>query len=277
MSEHILARRLLREPRILAGSVMVLVVGLLAIGGSLLAPFDPTDFVGRPFRVPSAHHWLGTDILGRDVLSILLTGGGIFLAEGIAATVIGVGLGLVLGVSLALLARKASDVVLTVSDIAIVLPQVVVALLILTRLGTSPIVLIGVIGFVHVPQTARVIRAASLRVVTTDYFQSARLLGARWSQLLTREIMPNIHGTVAVEVGIRLAISLVVLASLSYLGFGTTRQEWGRMIHDNQGGLAVQPWSVIAPVTMLGVFLIGANLVREGITRTLLGPREAAK
>jgi peptide/nickel transport system permease protein len=138
-------------------------------------------------------------------------------------------------------------------------------------------VLVGVIGFVHVPQTARVIRAASLRVVTTDYFQSARALGAQWYQLFAREVLPNIHGAVAVEIGIRLAISLVVLASLSYLGFGATRQEWGRMIHDNQGGLAVQPWSVIAPVAMLGVFLIGANMVREGITRALLGTTEVAE
>jgi peptide/nickel transport system permease protein len=273
MRDDSTARRLLHEPRVAAGLVMVLAVTLLAVAGPFLAPFDPTDFVGRPFRAPSVHHLFGTDILGRDVLSILLVGGRVFLAEGVVATVLGVGLGILLGVSLALLPRKASDVVLTLSDIAIVLPQIVVALLVLTRLGTSPMVLVGVIGFVHVPQTARVIRAASLRVVTTDYFQSARTMGAPWHRLFTGEILPNIHGVVAVEVGIRLAISLVVLASLSYLGFGATRQEWGRMIHDNQGGLAVQPWSVIAPVMMLGVFLIGANMVREGITRTMLGAR----
>ena len=252
---------------------MMLVVALVTVAGPLLAPFDPTDFVGRPFRSPTAHHLLGTDILGRDVLSILLVGGGVFLAEGIAATVLGVGLGIVLGICMSLLSRKVADIVLTLSDIAIVLPQIVVALLVLTRLGTSPMILIGVIGFVHVPQTARVIRAASHRVVTADYFQSARTLGAPWYRLFSGEILPNIRGAVAVELGIRLAISLVVLASLSYLGFGATRQEWGRMIHDNQGGLAVQPWAVIAPVVMLGVFLVGANMVREGITRTVLGAR----
>jgi len=266
-------RRLFSEPRVAAGSLMVLAVTLLAFAGPFLAPSDPTDFVGRPFRPPSMNHLLGTDILGRDVLSILLVGGRVFLSEGVAATILGVGLGIVLGVSLALLPRKTSDVVLTLSDIAIVLPQTVVALLVLTRLGTSSMILVGVIGFVHVPQTARVIRAASQRVVITDYFQSARTLGAPWHRLFVGEILPNIQGPVAVEVGIRLAISLVVLASLSYLGFGAAPQEWGRMIHDNQGGLAVQPWSAIAPVVMLGVFLIGANMVREGITRIMLGVR----
>ena len=273
MSNEATARRLAYRPRVAVGSAMMLVVTLLAAAGPFLAPFDPTDFVGRPFRAPSVHHLLGTDILGRDVLSIVLVGGRVFLAEGVAATVLGVGLGIALGVSLALLPRKASDLVLTLSDIAIVLPQIVVALLVLTRLGTSPMILVGVIGFVHVPQTARVIRAASQRVVTADYFQSARGLGAPWHRLFTGEILPNIQGAVAVEAGIRLAISLVVLASLSYLGFGATRQEWGRMIHDNQGGLAVQPWAVIAPVLLLGIFLIGANMVREGITRTVLGQR----
>lgn len=252
---------------------MMLIVTLSVIVGPYLAPYDPHDFVGRPFRSPSAAHLLGTDVLGRDVLSILLVGGKVFLAEGIAATLVGVGLGVVLGVFLALSSRRASELVLTLSDIAIVLPQIVVALLVLTRLGTSPLILVGVIGFVHVPQTARVIRAASLRVVTADYFQSARALGAPWHRLFSGEILPNIQGAVAVEAGIRLAISLVVLASLSYLGFGTIHQEWGRMIHDNQGGLAVQPWAVIAPVSMLGVFLVGANMVREGITRAVAGVR----
>jgi peptide/nickel transport system permease protein len=261
--------RLLYRPRVAAGLAMMLTVTLLAVAGPLLAPFDPTDFVGRPFRAPTLDHWLGTDILGRDVLSNLLVGGSVFLAEGVAATVCGVGLGIALGVSMALLPRRASDLVLTLSDVAIVLPQIVVALLVLTRLGTSPLILVCVIGFVHVPQTARVIRTASQQVVATDYFQSSRALGAPWHRLFSGEILPNIQAAVAVEFGIRLAISLVVLASLSYLGFGSTRQEWGRMIRDNQGGLAVQPWAVIAPVLMLGVFLVGANMVREEITRSV--------
>lgn len=268
-----LLRRLLGEPRVVAGFLMAATVLALAFVGPYATPFEPTQFVGRPFQPASAASPLGTDVLGRDVLSALLVGGRAFLVQGILATLLGVGLGVVLGTMLALMPRRSADLVLSASDTVVVLPQIVIALLVLTRLGSTPATLIAVIGVVHIPQTARVIRAAAQRVVTADYFLAARALGTPRRRLFTGEILPNIAAPVAVELSIRLAISVVVLASLGYLGFGATRIEWGRMIHDNQGGLSIQPWAVMAPVAAIGVFLIGANMLRDGITRTLLPAR----
>jgi peptide/nickel transport system permease protein len=120
-----------------------------------------------------------------------------------------------------------------------------------------------------------VIRTASARVIEQDYFRAARALGVSRARLITGEIAPNIAGHLLVESGIRLAMSVVVLASLSYLGFGSTGVNWGRMIHDNQGGLTIQPWAVLGPVIVIGVFLIGMNLLRDGLSRAYARVGEA--
>jgi peptide/nickel transport system permease protein len=260
--------RLGHDPRGILGLVLVAAVVAIALLGPLIAPFDPGDFAGRPFEGPTGAHPLGLDVLGRDVLSAVLSGGAVFLAEAVAATLIGVGLGTLVGVSLALTPRRASELLLAVNDTVLVLPQIIVALLVLTRLGATPVTLVGVIAFVHVPQTARVVLVATQKVVREDYFAAAQGIGMRRRGLVVHEILPNIAGVVGLEFGIRLAISSVVLASLSYLGFGSTQVEWGRMIHDNQGGLTFQPWAVMAPVLVLGAFLIGANLVRDSLARS---------
>ncbi|HEY0260006.1 MAG TPA: ABC transporter permease [Lacisediminihabitans sp.] len=263
------ARRLFTDPRAVIGAVLVGAILLIALFGPFFLPHDPNSFVGGSFAGPSGAFPLGLDVLGRDVLSGLLNGGGIFLTEAIAATAVGVGLGIVVGIVLAVLPRRLAELLLSLNDAIIVLPQIVVALLVLTRLGATPVTLVAVIAFVHIPQTARVVRVAAQRVATESYFEAARGLGARWGWLFWREILPNITGVVVLELSIRLAISAVVLASLSYLGFGSSHDDWGSMIHQNQGGLTIQPWAVMAPVLAIGVFLVGANLFRDGLSRAL--------
>ncbi len=261
--------RVTADRRAWVGVTCMLLVVVIAFGGPFLSTFDPGDFAGAPYQRPSSAYILGLDSLGRDVFSQVLAGGAIFLTEVVLATLLGVGAGTLVGVLLATSPRRIGEGLLTVNDTVLVLPQIVVALLVLTRLGVTPVTLTLVIGFVHVPQTARVVMAATQRVIAQDYVAAAMGLGVRRAGLVVHEILPNIAGVVSLELSIRLAISAVVLASLSYLGFAASGIEWGRMIHDNQGGLAIQPWAVMAPVLVLGVFLIGANLVRDAIARAL--------
>jgi peptide/nickel transport system permease protein len=251
------------------GGVCILAVVVIAFGGPLATPFDPGDFAGPPYQRSSPEFLLGLDALGRDVFSQVLAGGALFLTEVVFATLLGVGTGTLLGIALASAPRRVSEAMLTVNDTVLVMPQIVVALLVLTRLGATPVTLTLVIGFVHIPQTARVVMAATQRVIAQDYVAAALGLGVRRAGLVVHEILPNVAGVVSLELSIRLAISAVVLASLSYLGFAASGVEWGRMIHDNQGGLPIQPWAVMAPVIVLGVFLIGANLLRDAIARAL--------
>jgi len=245
----------------------VLPVAVIAFVGPFVSPHDPTDLLSSPYASPTRAYPLGTDTLGRDVLSQLLCGGLDLLLEAMIATLLGVGLAVILGMLLGTSSSRASGFALRVNDTLLALPQIVLALLVLTRIGPSVAALVLVVAAFHVPQTTRVIRAATLGVAQEDFVQSAEVIGMSRGRILFFEILPNITAPVFVELGIRLAISTVTLASLGYLGFTGAQTDWGRMVYENQGGLTIQPWAVLAPAAAIAVFLIGMNLISDGLAR----------
>jgi peptide/nickel transport system permease protein len=263
----IILRRALRYPRTRIGLAMTLLIVLVVVIGPTLRPHQPSAFVAAPYAPPSSALPLGADSLGRDVLSQVLSGGSTILLEGIAATVLGVSLGAALGMATGYSRSRLSAAVVRLNDTALALPQTVLTLLVLTRIGASAWSLILVVAAFHVPLTARVIRAATLRIVHEDFVSAVEAMGASRTRVISREILPNISSACFVEIGIRLAISVVVLASLGYLGFGGLAIDWGRMIYDNQGGLTIQPWGVLAPAAVMGCFLIGVSLLTDGLAR----------
>ncbi|WP_214106206.1 ABC transporter permease [Acrocarpospora catenulata] len=261
--------RMLRDPRSVLGTVAVVLVVVPAVVGPHLATRDPEEFAGAPLLGPAAGHLLGTDILGRDVLTRLLAGGQTFIIQGALATLIGVTLGAGVGIAMAMLSRRASELLLSVNDTFIVIPQILVSLLVITRFGATPPVLVAVVALSHVAHTARVARAATSHVASSDYVLAAAGIGLSRRRIAAHELLPNVLPVLLVELGVRLAASFVLLASLNFLGFGSSGLEWGRMIEENKGGLAVQPLAVMAPVLVMAVFLIGMNLVRDGASRAL--------
>lgn len=262
-------RGLARDARSWIGAVGVLAVVMLAVGGPLLAPHDPQEFVGRVFADPGEASPLGTDVLGRDVLSRLLVGGRTFLAQGLVAAVTGVAAGVLVGILLGISRGRPGAILVFLSDSVMVIPQLLLVLLVVASFGAGPVPLTAAVAFAQVAYTARVVRAATLRVVTEDYYRAARSLGMGHAALIGREVLPNIAGVVLVEFGVRLSICFVALASLSYLGFGSGEVDWGTMIHENQGGISLQPLAVVAPVLVLAVFLLGMNLLRDAASRAL--------
>jgi peptide/nickel transport system permease protein len=258
-----------RDLRFWAGSAAVVLVVLIAVAGPWLAPYDPSAFVARLYQRPTAGNWLGTDVLGRDVLSRLLVGGRLFLLQGLAAATIGVLTGVLLGILLGVAKGRTSAFLLFCSDSVMVIPQILLVLLILAAFGSAPLTLTIAVALAQVAYTARVIFAATGRVTTEDYYRAARAVGMGTGALVLREVLPNVAPAVLVEYGVRLSISFVALASLSYLGFGSGDVDWGAMIHENQGGIALQPWAVVAPVLVLAAFLFGMNLVRDALARAL--------
>lgn len=258
-----------RDPRFWAGCVAVGLVVLLAAFGPLLAPQDPDAFVGRLYLRPRPGLWLGTDVLGRDVLSRLLVGGRLFLLQGLAAATIGVLAGVLLGILLGVARGWAAGVLLFCSDSVMVIPQILLVLLILAAFGSAPLTLTIAVALAQIAYTARVVFAAAGRVITQDYYRAARSVGMGTGALVVREVLPNVAPAVLVEYGVRLSVSFVALASLSYLGFGSGEVDWGSMIHENQGGIALQPWAVVAPVAVLAAFLLGMNVLRDALARAL--------
>jgi peptide/nickel transport system permease protein len=272
-----LLRAALRVRRAQVGLALSTVVIATALLGPYLAAHSPTDFVGVPFAPagdPGAGGALfGTDNLGRDVLSRFLSGGRTLLALSLVATLLGVGLGALLGIVAGYRRGWRDELVMRSGDVVLAFPQVVVALLFLSIVGPEPWLLVLVVGLSHAPRSARVIRDATLAVVERDFVKAAEATGVRRSRIMAGEILPNVTGPLMVELGLRLTYSIGLVAALSFLGLGLQppAPDWGLMINENRIAMTVQPWAVALPVIAIAVLTIGTNLVTDGLARAAAG------
>lgn len=261
----------LRMRRTQFGLSITIGIVLLALAGTFIAPFEPTAFVGLPFSQPTEFNLLGTDGLGRDVLSRFLSGGFTLLLIASLATVIGIVLGTIIGLAAGYSKTWRGDVMVQGLDVFLAFPQIVLVLLFLSLIGPKAWLIVVLVGAAHGPRVARVVRAATLEVAERDFVKAAEANGVPISKLLFREILPNITGVLMVESGLRLTISISIVAALSFLGFGLQppSPDWGLMINENRGGLTLQPWGVVAPVIAIGLLTIGTNLIADGFARAL--------
>jgi peptide/nickel transport system permease protein len=246
---------------------------IIAIVGAIWTPQQPTAFLYVPLQAPSAHAWLGADYLGRDVLSRVLAGGWVLLVMALAATVIGVGLGAFQGVEAAYLGGRTDTMIMRGMDVFLAFPQIVLALLIVGTVGPKLWLIVLAVGLGHVPQVARVMRAAALDISERDYVKAVELQGVKATRVITREILPNLVSPLMVELGLRLTYSIVVIAGLSFLGFGQQppAPSWGLMIAENRIGLQSNPWAVIVPAALVALLAIGTNLFADAVARVAIG------
>lgn len=259
-----------------AGSVglaLVLLVILVALIGPFVAPYSPTAFVSLSFAHPSQHFPLGTDALGRDTLSRVLLGGWRILLMAIAATLIGVGSGALFGTSAGYMKGAADEVIMRGADVLMAFPQLVLALLFISLIGPKLWLVTLLVGAIHAPQVARVFRAATLRVASEDFVRHAELLGIAPPLIILREILPNVTAPLMVELGLRLAYSVALIAGLNFLGFGVQppAADWGTMINENRIGLMASPWPVLVPIVLIALLTIGMNLLTDALARTIHG------
>ncbi|MEZ5124845.1 MAG: ABC transporter permease [Thermoleophilia bacterium] len=249
-----------------------LILGI-AVFGPLAAPYSPTQFVGQTFELPSATAWLGTDSLGRDVLSRVLWGGRTVFSLALSATVVGMTLGILLGMFAGYSRRSVDDVVMRLLDVIMAFPHIVFVLLIVAAVGSQPYLIALAVAIGHAPRVARVARGATLEVVGRDFILASEALGVpKWKIMLT-EIFPNITSPMFVEFGLRLAYSIGTIAALSFLGFGLQppAADWGLMINENHIGIAIQPYSVAVPVLLIALLTIAVSLVSDGLARAIIG------
>jgi peptide/nickel transport system permease protein len=263
--------RLLRIPVGAVGvSLLVAVLGL-AFFGPIVPPHAITATIGLPGQGPSAGAPLGTDFLGRDVLSRLLSGGLSVVGFGTVATalayLVGVSIGLVAGYS-----RSALDPILMRGvDVLLSVPALLVLLVLVTGLGMHIWVLVVGVAVVQLPGIARVVRTSTLEVSTRGYVEAAVTRGERMPSLLMREILPNTVPVILADLGIRFGVSVVLIASMNYLGLGLTppAADWGLMISENRNYISLNPWSVLAPAIMLALLTISVNLTADAYARSL--------
>jgi peptide/nickel transport system permease protein len=271
-----LLRTAWRQPRVWTGLALVGLVSAVAVAGPWFAPHPLTAFVGPPDTPPgplAPGALLGTDSIGRDVLSRFLAGGRTLLLLALLATVLGVGLGAAAGVVAAYRRGWRDEVLMRGCDVLLAFPQVIIALLFVSMLGPKLWLLVLVVAASHAPRTARVVRGAALGVVERDFVAAARALGDGHWKIMAAEVGPNVTGAVMVEAGLRLAYSVGIIAALGFLGLGVQPPDpdWGLMINEHRGVLTVQPWPVVLPVLAITVITVGANLVTDGLARAWSG------
>jgi peptide/nickel transport system permease protein len=252
----------------------VLIVGfwvLCAILGETLAPDDPyaTDPLDD-LAAPSSEHLLGTDRVGRDVLSRVIVGARDILIVAPAATVLGTMLGTTLGLVTGYFRGVVDDVLSRFIDAALALPTVIIALLAIVALGTSKVAVIIVVGLVFAPIIARTVRAAVLQEREMEYVAAAQLRSERTSYVLFAEILPNVMGPVLVEFTVRLGYAIFTVATLSFLGFGIQppAPDWGLQVYEHYGVLSGGYWwPVLFPSLAIASLVIGVNLLADGIAK----------
>jgi peptide/nickel transport system permease protein len=266
-----------RTPRGMAGSGLTLLVVLLAVIGPFVSPYPPLQFVTTPGAPPTSKFPLGSDILGRDVLSRVLDGGWQLLLMATAAMLIGVVLGTAAGIAAAQLRGWRDGLIMRTVDVILAFPQLVFALLLVSILGPARWLLVVAVGISHVPQVARVIRAAALDVSERDFVKAVEITGVRQSKVMSGEILPNLLTPLTVEAGLRLTYSIVIMTGLSFIGFGLQppAPNWGYMINENRIILTTNPWAVVAPAILIAVLTVGLNTFTDAIARVALGIERA--
>ena len=269
----VLLRRAWRLPRTKVGVGLLLLLAAVAVFGPFFAPHDPAAFVDAPYSKPSNAALLGTDALGRDVLSRFLWGGRSILGMSIAATAIGLVLGVTIGLVAAYSRGRLDDVLMRLMDVILAFPSIVLALVAVSTAGPQVWLIILVVGLTTMPRVARVVRGSSAEIVERDFVQAAEALGEPRRKILMGELLPNITSPLMVEASLRLTYAIGLIASLSFLGFGRQppAADWGLMINENQQGLTVQPWGVLMPVIAIAVLTIATSLIGDGFARASAG------
>lgn len=250
---------------------MVAFVLLVALVGPLLAPHSPDAPVGAPGEGPSSTALLGTDFLGRDVLSRVLHGGlGILTVTAVAVLLtyaLGVTIGLVAGFSRGLV----DSLLMRFVDVLMALPPLLLLLVLIVGAGSSELTTVIGIVLVLAPPLSRLVYSATLEAAGASYVEAARLRGERLRSILAREILPNILPYILASFGNYVSGAVIFTASLSFLGVGQQppAADWGLMITENQPVIGTNIWALLAPAVMIGLITVGINLIGDAYSRSL--------
>ncbi|SNB79382.1 peptide/nickel transport system permease protein [Arboricoccus pini] len=257
--------RALREASLSAWIGLVIVVGnaLCAILAGWIAPYDPADPVGGLWEGFTAEHWLGTDQLGRDMLSRMLEGGQLTIGIALAVTALAFVIG-VLGGFIAALGRGAVDQVLSrIVDALMAIPTLLFALLVLSVMGTSVPVLIVVIAILESTRVFRLARALALDLAAMDFVEVARLRGESMLWIMRREILPNTTLPLMSEFGLRFCFVVLFISTLSFLGLGIQppAADWGGLVRENAQAINFGIAAPLIPAAAIAILTVGVNLV----------------
>jgi peptide/nickel transport system permease protein len=273
-----------RRPRVPLSAAFGLAVVLLLLGAAALAPwvapYSGAEVVGGVWEAPSARFLLGTDNLGRDLLSHLLSGARLTVFVAGAATLLSFTVGVLLGFLAAVLRGVADEVLSRIVDLLMAVPTLIFALVVLSVLPSDLYILILVIALLDATRVFRVSRSIGLDIVVMDYVEAARIRGEGWLYVMGREVLPNAASPLLAEMGLRFIFAVLFLSTLSFLGLGIQppTADWGSMVKDNKDGIVFGVSAALIPGAAIATLAIAVNLVVDGLIRrtsSLRGGRDA--
>lgn len=258
--------------------ISLTLVGLV-VGTALIAlvwtPFDPTQVTTDRLLAPGWPHVFGTDGLGIDIASRLMSGAKMCLIVGVVAVAIAALIGVPLGIVAGMTSRFwLSEALLRVADVMYAFPALLLAILLAAAVGASTWTAMIAIGIASIPAFIRIARAGTLQVMSQDFIPAARVSGTPRFAIALRHVLPNIAPLVGVQASVSFGIAILAEAGLSYLGLGTpaTTPTWGRMLRDAQNLLFRDPLQALWPGLAISIAVLGFNLLGDAL-RDYLDPR----
>ena len=272
-------RRFTRNRLALAGAVILVTVVLLALLAPVVAQYSPTRVDLDAIRkAPSDLHWFGTDASGRDVFARVVYASRVSLLVGVAAALVSVTLGTLLGAVAGMSRGFLEGVIMRAADIVLSFPTIVVIIVLAGVLGPSVTMLIVAIGATHWPQTCRVVQGVTLSLREKEYLHAARAGGAGSWWLIRKHVLPASLPPVIVSATIAVAQAIMLEATLSFLGLGVQppQASWGNMLNDAQNLTLIQtmPWLWLPPGIAIALTVLSVNFVGDGL-RDATDPRQS--
>lgn len=257
-------------------TLVMIAIGVAAVVG--LTPYGPTDqdALAR-LEGPSSAHWLGTDQFGRDIASRIMAGMGASLQVAVAAVALAASIGTFVGLVAGYLGERADRAIMRVTDVFFAFPAILLALAIVSAIGSGWRNTALAIGIVFTPLFVRVARAPVLALRDAEFVQAARVLGFSPLRILLRHLLPNVASAVIVQVALALSWAIITESSLSFLGLGTQppMPSLGLMVSEGRNFAAQASWMLIAPSVAIVTAVVGLNLLGDAL-RDVLDPREGS-
>ena len=270
-------QRAMRHKSFMVGGLLVLLLIATALLSFVWTPWPAGEIdVPSKLQPPSAVHLLGTDSLGRDILSMLIVGARYSIAVGVIAVGIGITAGVALGLFAAARRGWIEELVMRGADFTLAFPALLTAIMLTAIYGPGLVTSIVAIGIFNIPEFARITRASANTVWTREYVLASRACGKSPWHITFAHVLPNIAAVLIVQATIRFAIAILAEAALSYLGLGTQppMPSWGRMLNEGQAMMYQAPLLAVWPGLAIVFSVLGLNLMGDGL-RDLLDPRLA--
>ena len=268
-------RKLKKNKAALVGLGILIVYAVIFVFGPWLAPYDPFEIdLTNKLLGPNMEHLMGTDDKGRDILSRILSGAYLTMGVGICAVLFGCIIGVTIGLIAGYYGGIIDSIISRIMDVMLAFPGILLALAIVSALGTSLVNVTIAVGFFSIPMFARIVRGSTMEVKKLEYIDAVRTLGANDVIIIGRHILPNILSPIIIQASMRLATAILSAAGLSFLGLGAQppSPEWGAMLSTGRDFLFNAPHIALFPGLMISVLVLGLNLLGDGL-RDALDPR----